>query len=354
MSDMPKSTSAAGDAKIGIIGLGFFSQFHVAAWRQIEAANLVAICDTNPEALARADVAPSTSRHLDLGEMLAAHDLDIIDLVVPPAAQAALIDQVARPGRTIICQKPFCRDLAEAEKVVELAKDVGARVLIHENFRFQPWYREIKQRLTNGELGKVYQCQFYLRPGDGRGADAYLSRQPSFQKMPRFLIHETGVHFIDVFKWLFGDVTAVYADLRQLNPAISGEDAGHFILEHQNGTRSIFDGNRLSDHVAENPRTTMGEMVIEGEKGTLTLNGNGELSFRAFGKTTPSHWPLSVPADFASFGGGCVEALNRHVINALDSGEPENLAKDYLTIIKIEETIYRSAKEGRRIDILQT
>ena len=42
--------------------------------------------------------------------------------------------------------------------------------------------------------------------------------------MPRLLIHETGVHYIDTFRYLFGTPTAVHADLRRCNPVIAGED----------------------------------------------------------------------------------------------------------------------------------
>ena len=65
-----------------------------------------------------------------------------------------------------------------------------------------------------------------MRPGDGQCPRAYLDRQPYFQEMPRFFVFETGVHMIDVFRFLLGEVTGVFARLRRLNPAIRGEDAG--------------------------------------------------------------------------------------------------------------------------------
>ena len=52
-----------------------------------------------------------------------------------------------------------------------------------------------------------------MRPGDGQGKDAYFNRQPYFQKMERFLIHETAIHLIDVYRYLFGDIKSVFASL---------------------------------------------------------------------------------------------------------------------------------------------
>jgi len=288
----------------------------------------------------------------DIVTLLTETDPDIVDLVIPPLAHADAVRACLKAGRTIICQKPFCRSLEEAIEVAEDAKAAGCTLVIHENFRFQPWYRDLKRLIDAGMLGQIYQCRFALRPGDGQGPDAYLSRQPTFQKMERFLVHETAVHFLDLFRWLFGPVESVYADLRQLNPVISGEDAGTLLLTHQDGVRSMFDGNRLSDHVADNPRMTMGEMLVEGEKGVLRLDGFGRLWHRRFGEQSERQVPLTQVVDTAEFGGGCVEALNRHVIAALSGeGELENRADDYLDVIRLDEASYTSAETGSRIDL---
>ena len=71
------------------------------------------------------------------------------------------------------------------------------------------------------------------------GPDAYLARQPFFREYTRLLVYETGVHFIDTFRFLLGEVTGVYARLRRLNPVIRGEDAGQLLLEFANGATAI-------------------------------------------------------------------------------------------------------------------
>lgn len=334
--------------KVAVVGLGYFSQFHLRAWQRIEDVSLVGITDTDAERMAVAAPQNGTTGFATLKELLAATDPDIVDIVTPPETHAQLIRAALRSGRTIICQKPFCRDLTEASAIVREAEATGSIVLVHENFRFQPWYRVLKSWLDEGRLGEVYQCRFALRPGDGRGPAAYLDRQPNFQFMPRLLVHETGVHFLDLFCWLFGEVSEIYADLRRLNGVIAGEDAGTMILTHQSGVRSVFDGNRLADHIAENRRKTMGEMVVEAEAGTMRLDGEGRLFFRAFGENGETEVPFEY--EDRDFGGGCVEVLNRHVVDHLRLGTPlENLARDYLAIVRLDEMAYRSTEAGRKI-----
>ncbi len=336
--------------RVAIVGLGYFSRLHQEAWAAREDAEIVGVTDLDralTEATAdRLDV----PGYADLPDLLAAQDPDIVDIVAPPPAHAALIRAALKPGRMIICQKPFCRSLAEAQATLDAAQKAETQLVIHENFRFQPWYREVKAFLDAGRMGQVYQCRFDLRPGDGRGPDAYLARQPVFQTMPRLLIHETGVHFIDLFRWLFGEITEVYADLRRINPVLAGEDAGTLILTHAGGTQSVFDGNRLSDLPARNPRLTMGELRLEGEAGTLQLDGDGTLRFRPFGARAAEIVPLRAPIDPDAFGGGCVAALIDHLVRCRRDGTvPENTAEDYIGVIRATDAAYRSHDERRRI-----
>lgn len=334
--------------KVAVVGLGYFSAFHISAWQTRTDICLIGATDPDPERRAWAASTYGLEVFADVHALLS-HAPDIVDIVAPPAAHADIIRACLAPGRLIICQKPFCRGLAQAQAITKEAAAAQTRLVIHENFRFQPWYRAIHTVLAHGGLGQVYSARFALRPGDGRGPDAYLARQPAFQQMERLLIHETGVHFIDLFRWLLGDVVSVYADLRQLNPAIHGEDAGLLVLEHASGARSVFDGNRLSDHVTDTPRRTMGEMTIEGETGTLTLDGAGDVWLRPFGAQTAQ--PVALPFDpDETFGGGCVAALIAHVVNALDGLAPfENEAADYLPVIALSDLAYASNAAGRKL-----
>jgi len=333
--------------KAAVIGLGYFSQFHLAAWQRAEGVTLVGGTDLDP---ARRDWAKGQGVSVfDSAEAVLATDPQIIDIVAPPPAHASLIRQALAPGRIIICQKPFCLGLAEAREVTAEAEAAGATLAIHENFRFQPWHRTIQDFLVSGRMGAVWQARFALRPGDGRGDDAYAARQPAFRTMPRLLIHETAVHQIDLFRWLFGPITGVYAQIERLNPVIAGEDSGLLVLNHETGTRSTFDGNRLADVVTDNPRRTMGEMEVVGEGGTLTLAPSGAVAFRPFGSDEWEGIPLIASVDDTVFGGGCVEALIHHVAaNAKTPDQIENQARAYLPVIAATEAAYASAASGCR------
>lgn len=333
--------------KVACVGAGYFSQFHVDGWRRLDGVTLVGVADLNIDRAAATAVPAFT----DTAQMLAETSPDILDIIVPPVGHAAAIRAGLAAGvKAIICQKPFCTSLEEAREMATLAEAQNIPLIVHENFRFQPWYRAIKTAMDDGAIGQPLQGTFRLRPGDGQGPDAYLARQPYFQKMERFLVHETAVHWVDTFRFLFGDPEAVYADLRKVNAVISGEDAGVILFDHPNGVRTIFDGNRSLDHNAENTRCTMGEGLFEGTEGTLTLLGDGSVHLRQFG--TQQEATIHPATSTQNFGGDCTYYLQEHVVNALIHDFPlENQASAYLMVQIIEDAIYASAHSNGKVKI---
>lgn len=339
--------SATAPLRVACLGAGYFSRFHFDAWARIQEVTLIGAADHNLDAAA----ATGLPAFRDLKAMLDAATPDILDIILPPPSHAEAIRTAIDKGvKTIICQKPFCRDLTEATEMADAADAAGVTLIIHENFRFMPWYRAIKQSIDDGRIGRVLQATFRLRPGDGQGQHAYLDRQPYFRTMPELLIHETGLHWIDTFRYLFGNPTSVYADLRQINPVLAGEDAGFVLFDHPDGVRTLFDGNRLLDHSADNQRRTMGEALVEGTQGTLSVMGDGSVQHRTFGE---QNLTTILPADrWDGFGGDCVRALQDHVVSGLLHGtEFANTAKDYLNVIAVRDAIYRSAKAGQKMRV---
>ncbi|MGH1352711.1 MAG: Gfo/Idh/MocA family protein [Methyloligellaceae bacterium] len=337
--------------RVACVGAGYFSRFHYDAWHRIPEVELVAVCDSSLEA------AQEVSRQYNLDavygnvtRLLENEQVDLVDIIIPPEGHATTINAVVEHGLHAVCQKPFGVNRQEAQQMTEKARVAGTELIIHENFRFMPWIRKIKSIVSSNILGQILNARFCLRTGDGQGADAYLDRQPYFQTMERLLIHETAIHFVDCFRFLFGEPTSLYAHLRRCNPVIKGEDSGLVHFEFSNGLSAVFDGNRLLDHASDNTRRTFGEMWIEGTEATLRLDGKGRLFLRKFGESdeTEMHYSWTDKG----FAGDCVYSLNSHIAaHFLSGGSVENRAEEYLNNLDIEEAIYHSHAEGRRIEL---
>ncbi len=104
--------------KTACLGAGYFAQFHLSAWQRCEHAELIAIADFDTEKAGQHGVAGFT----DLDDMLDSCEIDILDIIVPPdqharAIQAAIDHNI----QYVICQKPFCETLAQAEEMTARA-----------------------------------------------------------------------------------------------------------------------------------------------------------------------------------------------------------------------------------------
>jgi predicted dehydrogenase len=337
--------------RVAAVGAGYFSQFQYLGWRNIAEVELAALSNRDPaKGRAMAERYGVARVFSDPIAMLDAVKPDLVDIITPPATHRAFVAAAVERGIPAICQKPFGTGYGDALAITEHAEKAGVPLVVHENFRWEPWYREAKRLVAAGQLGRLHGVAFRLRPGDGQGPHAYLDRQPYFQIMPRLLVVETAIHWIDTFRFLMGDVSAVYARLRRINPVIAGEDAGYIVFEFQDGATGLFDGNRLNDHVASNPRRTMGEMWLEGSGGVLRLDGEARLWWKPHHGDELEHRYDRGPDD--TFGGGACEWLQRHVVQHFTAATPlENTAREYLTNLRVQEAVYRSAAEGRRIEL---
>ena len=333
------------------IGAGYFSKFHVEAWRRLKQVELVAICDFDIEKatkLAEEYDVPHTFTSFE--EALKHIDFDIVDVITPPATHLDLCRKIAKAGKHIICQKPLAPTYEEAAQLINEMNASNVRFMVHENFRFQPWYRKIKELIDEEAIGsEIFSISHHMRMGDGWPQDAYLARQPYFRTMPRLLIFETGIHFIDVFRYLLGDVKSVFAKLRTLNPNIVGEDSGIVFFDFVNGSQAVLNANRYNEVETDNPRYTFGEMRIDGNGGTLRLDIRGDIFIKPLGQPESQ---ISYHHEHRNFSGDCVYYTQQHFIECLVNNEEfENTASQYLKNLQIQEAIYESNVLSLPVDL---
>ena len=329
--------------KIACIGAGYFAHFHLDAWQRLPQVEVVAICDLDLEKAQKLAIEFSIPAVFDdTKELCASCDFSVVDIITPTESHLELISYFLEKENHIICQKPLAPNLAEAKEIAKVVSQSDQRFMVHENFRWQPWHRKIKQLLDEKVLGdRIHTISLKLRTGDGWGADAYLDRQPYFRTMPRLFMFETGVHYIDVFRFLSGEIDSVYASLRRLNPVIKGEDCALVVFSHANGTQSILDANRYNEgDQEEDPRYTFGAVQIEGAKGTIRLELSGRMTLQKLGESVEE---MEYFHERRGFAGDCVYFTQQHFIEKLISGEAfETEIEDYLVTLEVLEQVYES------------
>ncbi len=332
------------------IGAGYFSQYHYDAWQRIPEVEITAFCSRDPGRIRAIQERFHIPRvYHDYREMFDQEKPDFVDIITPPPTHLEMCREAARRGIHIICQKPLAPTLEEAKTLVAEVSRSGVRFMVHENFRFQPWYRQIKRIINEGILGHIFSIYIQTRMGDGWGENAYLDRQPYFRHYPRLLIYETGVHFIDTFRFLLGEIRRVTAWLRRLNPVIAGEDCGLVVCEFHSGAIGVWDANRYNEPNYSNPRYTFGQTLVEGEKGSARVYPDGRVTVQLLGGLEEN---VDYDPPRHGFAGDCCYAAQKHFVEGLLTGETfETNGWDYLKTLTVQEAVYQSAATGKPSDV---
>jgi predicted dehydrogenase len=323
-----------------MIGCGYFGGIHLEGWARLkDLAFIEAVCDTDQDlAQSRAVQYGIPKSYTDYRQMLEVHRPDFVDIVTRPDLHHEMACAAADLGIAVLCQKPLAPSMDEAEQMVRYCETRGVRLMANENWRWQAWYRQLKSLLNSGVIGTPYYFSLRHRTADGVGENAY-ARQPYFKTMPRLLLIETMIHFLDTARFLLGDLTVRGCDMRNVNKRVKGEDVVLLALEGAQGLLGIVDGNRLSR--SEQEGQVMGDARIEGDRGTLSLHGDGRIFIRPL-EGEPREHIYPIPA--IGYRGDSVYHTHRHFLECLHSGEPfETGGADYLQTMRLVFDGYRLA-----------
>lgn len=335
--------------KIALVGCGFFALNHLHAWADIDGAEVVAICDVDPDRLASVgDQFGVARRYASAEAMFADGGFDAVDVATTVQTHRSLVEMAARQGVHAICQKPFASNMTDARSMVMAFEGMGKTLMVHENFRWQSAVRRVIDELRAGVIGKP----FFGRVSFRSGYDVF-SGQPYLAEGERFIIEDLGIHILDIARALFGDVTRLAATTKRVNPAIRGEDVATMLLAHESGVTSVVDCSYATRRAPE----TFPESLIEidGEDGTMRLDAGYQLTLQT--KDGSRVYDLSPPVlPWASRPWHNIQesvlAIQEHFVACVaDKTEPETSGADNLRTLALVEAAYVSAAEGRMVEV---
>ena len=317
-------------------GAGFASGLHLAGWKRVANAEVVAICDPCEEkAGARAREFGIGAVYRDAEAMLAAVKPDAIDIVAAMDAHIPLCLLAAAKGVHILCQKPLAPTFDEARELA-LAISGKVRLMVHENWRFRPQYQTIKRWLDAGDLGTPVSCVMRAH-GSGllkneQGVRPQLERQPFFKQLERLLIAEVLIHHLDVVRWLLGPLRVTSARTGQVCPDARGEDHAVILLAGQNRW-ALVDGSLVALGA---PPTLSDRFELVGTKGSVLFADN-VLQLKAARNE-------SITLDLAAGYNDSYAGAIAHFAAALSSGaEFETDAPDNLQTLALVDDAYALA-----------
>lgn len=322
-----------------IAGCGYFARIHMEAWNRMrDTVAIEACCDIEQDkAFHFGNQHGITRGYYDYRRMLKNEKPDFVDIVTRPDTHFEIAAAAADLGIAVLCQKPLAPMLEQSEQLVDYCEQRNVPLMANENWRWQAWFRELKSLLDSGIIGKPFYFALRHRVPDGVGEHPY-ARQPYFAEMPRLLVIETMIHFIDTARFLLGELTLRDALLRRVNPHVRGEDVVLLTFEGD-GFTGMIDGNRLSAAEQEGP--VMGDMRIEGEHGALSLRGDGRIWILPVDAPAREH-AYTLPT--IGYRGDSAYHTLRHFLDCLTAGRPfEASGREYLKTTRLVFEAYRKA-----------
>ncbi len=138
--------------KVGIVGVGGISVAHLNAWKTIEGAEVVALCDIRRE---RLDEHTDKRCYLNFEEMLENETLDILDVCVPTFLHIEYSIKAMNKGINVICEKPISLKREDVKLAYETAEKNGVKFMVAQVVRFAEEFNYVKEVFESKKYGKL-------------------------------------------------------------------------------------------------------------------------------------------------------------------------------------------------------
>ncbi|MBD8066008.1 Gfo/Idh/MocA family oxidoreductase [Devosia sp. PTR5] len=338
------------NVRIALVGAGRIAQNHIAAIAQHgNRAELVDVCDINPDALAKAIEATGARGHANLSDMLKTTTADAVVLTTPSGLHSAQAQQVAAAGLSVITEKPMSTRWRDGLEMVKACDDANVRLFVVKQNRRNATLQLLKNAVSQRRFGRIYMVNinvFWTRPQDYYDAADWRGTW----EFDGGAFMNQASHYVDLLDWLVGPIESLHAYTGTLARNIEVEDTGVVSIKWRSGAMGSMNVTMLTY-----PKNLEGSITIIGEKGTVRVGGVAVNEIQ--------HWEFAEPheddakVEHASYETTSVYGFGHplyydNVIKVLrGEAEPETDGREGLKSLETLIAIYMSGRDGRRVNL---
>jgi myo-inositol 2-dehydrogenase/D-chiro-inositol 1-dehydrogenase len=341
-----------GKVKVGIIGSQFEADIHAASFQMIsEQAEVVAVASPTPGNAQRLAERYGIPRvFIDYREMLKQPDIELITITAPNALHARMTMDAANAGKHVLCEKPLCMTLEEADEMIGTCKRQGVLLLYAEELFFTPKYRKAKEMADQGAFGRIYlvkQSEKHFGPHSPWFWDVNLSGGGALMDL--------GCHGIAFCYWFLGrpKIKSVYCQMGTYvhQDKTRGEDDCLCIVEFENNAVGL-----IEDSWAR--RGGMDDRIeVFGEGGVTYANlhmGNALPTYSEYGfgyavEKAPTTQGWSYPVFDELWNYGFPQEMSHFARCVRGKETPQATGEDGRVVLEVIYAAYASAGQGRKI-----
>ena len=317
--------------------------------RHAERAELVAVCDPDPTALAAATARTGAKGFASYTQMLAAAAADCVVRATPSGLHARQVIEAAEAGLHVMTEKPMATRWADGKRMVAACDAAGVRLFVVKQNRRNATLQLLKRAVEAGRFGKIYTVAI----------NVFWSRPQSYYDSARWrgtwefdggAFMNQASHYIDLLDWLIGPIESVQAYTATLARDIEVEDSGVMLVRWRSGAMGTVNVTMLTY-----PKNLEGSITLLGEKGSARIGGVAVNEIQ--------HWEFAEPNEddekikTASYETTSVYGFGHplyydNVIKTLrGEAEPETDGREGLKSLEVLIAAYLSARDGRRVPL---
>lgn len=241
------------NAKVAVIGVGSMGRNHARVYTELPEVTLVGVADASEKAAAQIARRYGTESYTDYIRLLDEQKPEAVTIAVPTVDHLEVALAVIERGIHLLIEKPIAFTGDEARQIIQAADAAGVKLMIGHIERFNPAVTALKNRLTAGELGRVFQMDAHRQgPFPARVQDVGV-------------VIDLAVHDLDVMRYVSdAEVVRVYAETeRQIHS--SHEDLLTGLIRMDNGVIGTLIINWLTP-------TKIRELLVTGETGLFRVD----------------------------------------------------------------------------------
>ena len=325
----------------GLLGAGRIGKVHAGAVAASSGAKLVAVADAIPDAAAA--IAKSYGADVrDVDAIMKAKDVDAVLITTPTDLHADLIEQAARAGKAIFCEKPIDLSVERVRRCLEVVQAEKALLMIGFNRRFDPNFCEAQARIASGMIGEVEMVSITSRD-PAPPPVTYIARSGG-------LFRDMTIHDFDMAAFLLGEdpVTVFAAASNLVDPAIGAAgdvDSASLVLTTKSGKIAQISNSRRATYGYDQ------RIEVHGSKGLVSAENVRETTVEVADASGYRRDPL-----LNFFMTRYTQAYANEIaafIAAVQAGRPMSPSgEDGLKALIMADAALKSHKEGRQIEIV--
>lgn len=344
-----------------LIGCGRIAVNHIAAaLKNKDDIRITALCDIVSGNIERLMLKSGLSneetegikRYTNYRDMIAKERLDLVAIATESGKHAQIAIDCMEKGINVIVEKPMALSIADADRMIECAKNNNVKLCACHQNRFNKSIQKIREALESGRFGRLFHGTAHIRWN--RGEDYYRQApwRGTWEQDGGVLMNQC-IHNIDLLRWMMGDdIDEVFAYTDRLNhPYIQGEDLGMALVKFKNNSYGIIEGT--TNIYPQNLEETL---YIFGEKGTIKVGGKSvniieEWSF-ADGLDNPDDVKMQFAENPPNVYGFGHNPLYKDVIDSIrNDRNPYVDGHAGKRALELVLAIYKSAKEGQPVKL---